>query len=150
MKMWSNRVYFESHHPCGHFDTKIEVVTMKNVSARFFSTSWTRTVIQSTESLLCGIYIESSWQRIFPWQHLQYSHWSAGFCRVLVSMSGSESALLFYQSLVAKSASYQSLNWIWGKKCIFTRCSRSWVLVVKWRNFYCLMSSQYNLVCTSV
>ena len=34
--MWSNRVYSESHCPCGHFDTKIEVVTMKNISARFF------------------------------------------------------------------------------------------------------------------
>ena len=34
--MWSNRVYSESPHPCGHFETKIEVVTMKNISARFF------------------------------------------------------------------------------------------------------------------
>ena len=35
--MWSNRVDYESPYPCGHFDTKIEVVTMKNINARFFS-----------------------------------------------------------------------------------------------------------------
>ena len=35
--MSSNRVDSESPHPCGHFDTKIEVVTMKNISARFFN-----------------------------------------------------------------------------------------------------------------
>ena len=46
--MWWNRVYSESPHPCGHFDTKIEVVTMTNISARFFPTLWTRSVIQST------------------------------------------------------------------------------------------------------
>ena len=32
-KMW---VYSESPHLCGHFYTKIEVVTMKNISNRFF------------------------------------------------------------------------------------------------------------------
>ena len=50
--MWSNRVYSECPHPCGHFDTKIEVVTMKYISARFFPTLLTQSVIQSTESLL--------------------------------------------------------------------------------------------------
>ena len=30
--MLSNRVDSESPHPCGHFDAKIEVVTIKNIS----------------------------------------------------------------------------------------------------------------------
>ena len=34
--MWSNRVYSESPHPCGHFDTKIEVLTMKKLELDFF------------------------------------------------------------------------------------------------------------------
>ena len=35
--MWLNRVDSDSPHLCGHFDTKIEVVTMENISARFFT-----------------------------------------------------------------------------------------------------------------
>ena len=34
--MWSNRIDSEGPLPCGHFYTKIEVVTIKDVSARFF------------------------------------------------------------------------------------------------------------------
>ena len=36
--MWSNRVYSESPNLYSHFDTKIEVVTMKTISAKFFPT----------------------------------------------------------------------------------------------------------------
>ena len=35
--MWSTRVDSESPYSCGHFDTKIEVVTMKKNRARFFN-----------------------------------------------------------------------------------------------------------------
>ena len=55
MKMVSNvvnRVDSESPHSCGHFDTKIEVVTIKNIRARSFPTTWTWSVIQSVESLV--------------------------------------------------------------------------------------------------
>ena len=32
--MWSTKVDFESLHLCGYLDTKIEVVTMKNIRAK--------------------------------------------------------------------------------------------------------------------
>ena len=34
--MWSTKVDSESPHLCGNFDTKIEVVTIENIRARFF------------------------------------------------------------------------------------------------------------------
>ena len=36
-QMWSAKVGSESHHPCGHFDTKIEMITMTCIIARFFT-----------------------------------------------------------------------------------------------------------------
>ena len=61
-QMWSTRVDSESPHPCGHFDIQIEVVTMKNITARFFSKSWTRSVIQSTESRIGAF--DSTWNSV--------------------------------------------------------------------------------------
>ena len=51
-QMWSTRVDSESPNLCNHFDTKIEVVTIKIIRARFLSTPWTRSVLQSVESLI--------------------------------------------------------------------------------------------------
>ena len=50
-QMWSTRIIINSEcpHLYGNFDTKIEVNTMKT---RFFSMPWTRSVLQSVDSLI--------------------------------------------------------------------------------------------------
>ena len=44
-QMWSIRVDSESNHSCSHSDTKIEVVTIKNIRVRFFSMPSTQSVL---------------------------------------------------------------------------------------------------------
>ena len=48
--------YFNNSHPCCHFDTKIAVVKVKNIKARFFS-------IQKLVHFMMKESIPSSWKR---------------------------------------------------------------------------------------
>ena len=46
-QLQSNMLDFEHHHPCRHFYTKIEVVTMKNIRAKKFPMPQNLSVLQS-------------------------------------------------------------------------------------------------------